>query len=89
MGPGNMIEGVFDAMTGGRFVEHDFSIANVALAIELPKYGRAGPVFGCTYIIGVDEMGDGSKIEEGRKEGDEMVVRVVGEGGLENGGGNK
>jgi hypothetical protein len=80
-----MVEGVFDAMTGVGIVKHDFSIADVALDIELPKYGRTGPVFGCTYIIGVDEMGDCGGIEEGGKEGDEMVSCVFYQGMLEDG----
>jgi hypothetical protein len=59
------------------------------MAVDLPEDGGTGPVFGGTYKIGVDELGDSGGIENGFEEGDEVIVFVIGEGGLEDGVGNE
>ncbi len=83
MCPGDVVVRLFYAVAGGGIIKHDFTIANVALGVYLPEDGGAGPVFGGTDKIGIDEFGDCRLVENGGKPGDEMIVRVVGEGGLE------
>ncbi len=85
MCPGDVIVWLFNPSSGGGIIKHDFTIANVSLAVYLPENCGAGPVFGGAYKIGVDEVGDSGGIENGFEESDEVVAFVVGEGGLEDG----
>ena len=41
-----MVVRLFYAAAGGGIIEHDFAIADVAMGVDLPEDGGAGPVFG-------------------------------------------
>ncbi len=89
MCPGDVAVWLFNPAASGWIVKHDFAIADVALGVDLPEDAGAEPIFGGTYKIGIDEVDDGGGIENGFKEGDEVVAFVVGQGGLEGGGWNE
>ena len=59
MCPGDVVVRLLYSASSGRIIEHDFAIADVAMAVNLPEDGGARPVFGSTDQVGVDEMSDG------------------------------
>ena len=46
--PGDVVVRMFYTTAGGRIIEHDFTITDVAMGVDLPEYGGTGPVFGGT-----------------------------------------
>ncbi len=64
MCPGDVTVRLLNPSSGDGIIKHDFTIANVALGVDLPEDSGTGPVFGGTDKVGVDEVGDGGRLED-------------------------
>ena len=76
--PVNVAKGFFYAFAGGGVVEHNFACTNVALLVQLPKNGCAGPVFAGAYAVLCNCLRRCLQPETSDKVLHKMVVLVIG-----------
>ena len=55
MYPADLIEGLFDTVSGLCIIAHNLASTDISADINLPEYGSPVPHLGCTHFVEIEQ----------------------------------